>query len=138
MSDGAGSGGRAEEGSENLFKIIDGIIMQLNRTKRLFIIMILTAMIIPPLSFAIANALLDPPGGYGPPRLPPGVRDFLRQLPLMISIVWLGVGIGVWLNLSKWTKRYDRYKAMQEKIDRELAGGEESDEGEPPNRQNRP
>ena len=39
--------------TENLFEIMDGIIDQLNNTKRLFIAMILTVMIIPPLIFII-------------------------------------------------------------------------------------
>jgi hypothetical protein len=32
----------------NIFKIMDEIIFQLNKTKKMFIIMILTIMIIPP------------------------------------------------------------------------------------------
>jgi hypothetical protein len=34
---------------ENIFQILDGIITQLNKTKKMFIIMILTIMIIPPM-----------------------------------------------------------------------------------------
>ena len=37
---------------ENIFRIMDGIITQLNGTKKMFIIMILTIMIIPPIAFA--------------------------------------------------------------------------------------
>src|ERR671921_568497 len=48
--------------TENLFEIMDGIIDQLNNTKRLFIAMILTVMIIPPLVFVITFVLLEPPG----------------------------------------------------------------------------
>ena len=40
---------------------MDGIIDQLNVTKKIFIIMIITIMIIPPLSFAITFALFGPP-----------------------------------------------------------------------------
>ena len=46
---------------ENIFRIMDGIITQLNRTKKMFIIMILTIMIIPPIAFALSFALLGPP-----------------------------------------------------------------------------
>ena len=46
---------------ENIFQIMDGIIAQLNRTKKMFIIMILTIMIIPPIAFALSFALLGPP-----------------------------------------------------------------------------
>lgn len=115
--------------SENLFKIIDGIIFELNRTKRLFIVMVLTGMIVPPLTFLIVNALTEPfmpgPAGF---REVHQERVVLRQLPWIVSIVWLGIGVRQWLVLSKWTKKYDKYKKLQEEIDRrfdedEPAGG---------------
>ena len=43
-----------------IFEIMDGIIAQLNKTKKMFIIMILTIMIIPPISFAVTFALIGP------------------------------------------------------------------------------
>ena len=46
--------------TENLLEIMDGIIDQLNNTKRLFIAMILTLMIISPLVFVIIFKLLEP------------------------------------------------------------------------------
>lgn len=107
--------------SENLFKIIDGIIFELNRTKRLFIVMVLTGMIVPTLTFLIVNALTEPfmpgPAGF---REIHQERVFLRQLPWIVSIVWLGIGIRQWLVLSKWTKKYDKYKKLQEEIDRKF------------------
>jgi hypothetical protein len=45
---------------DNIFEIMDGIIAQLNKTKKMFIIMILTIMIIPPISFAVTFALVGP------------------------------------------------------------------------------
>ena len=50
---------------ENLFQIMDGIISQLNKTKKMFIIMILTLLILPPISFVISFALLGPPMFFG-------------------------------------------------------------------------
>jgi hypothetical protein len=46
---------------ENISQIMDGIIAQLNKTKKMFIIMILTIMIIPPIAFAVTFVLLGPP-----------------------------------------------------------------------------
>jgi len=113
--------------NENLFKIIDGIIFELNRTKRLFIVMVLTGMIVPTLTFLIVNSLTETfmpgPGGF---REVHQERLFLRQLPWIVSIVWLGIGIRQWFVLSKWTKKYDKYKKLQEEIDRRF------DEDEPP------
>ena len=129
MMDGAMSEPNKDEGIGNLFKIIDGIVYQLHRTKRMFIVMILTVMILPPVSLFVASVYLEPPfGGDGHGRPPHGIggRDpyfsFVRQLPLIISIVWLGVGIYQWHVLSKWTKRYDRYKEKQRRAEEKLGG----------------
>jgi len=43
----------------SIFYIMDGIIDQLNKTKKLFIIMLLNIMIIPPIAFMLTFMLLD-------------------------------------------------------------------------------
>jgi hypothetical protein len=135
--------------SKNLFEIMDGIIDQLNKTKRLFIIMILTVMIIPPMVFVITFELLGPPG---PPSSPSpsflnstststsskmgmehhksehreGLLGFnplftiIKNIPLIIGLVWLGIGIRQWILLSKWNRKYQRYKELQKKIDEKI------------------
>jgi hypothetical protein len=114
---------------DNIFEIMDGIIAQLNRTKKMFIIMILTIMIIPPIAFAVTFALLGPPfpfhdretvsNSLGSSINP--VFGLARMVPFLISIVWLGIGMWQWFVLSKWTKRYQRYKELQKSIDRKLS-----------------
>lgn len=127
--------GEKDEGIGNLFKIIDGILYQLHRTKRMFIVMILTVMILPPVALFVTSLVNEPPfPGMG--RTPPGpgypdpAYSLMRQLPLIISIVWLGVGIYQWYVLSKWTKKYDRYKERQKQAEAKLGdptGDEKSD-----------
>ena len=118
---------KKDDPGHNLFKVMDGIIYQLNATKRLFIIMILSMMILPPIALLISSLLIAPPfqDSNSFPALHRdgfGVRFFdLRILPLVISLVWLGIGIRQWFILSKWTKRYVQYKKMQENIDKKLA-----------------
>ena len=135
--------------SKNLFEIMDGIIDQLNKTKRLFIIMILTVMIIPPMVFVITFELLGPSGPT--PSTPSlnststsssskmgmmmvhhksehreGLLGFnplftiIKNIPLIIGIVWLGIGIRQWILLSKWSRKYQRYKELQKKIDEKI------------------
>ena len=114
---------------DNIFQIMDGIIAQLNRTKKMFIIMILTLMIIPPVAFAVTFALLGPPfhfetggrggglpDGFGPP---PQIA-VARIVPILVSLVWLGIGIRQWFVLSKWSKKYERYKELQKMVDEKL------------------
>ena len=112
---------------ENIFRIMDGIITQLNRTKKMFIIMILTIMIIPPIAFALSFALLGPPfplyGGGPADRFGTGFNPafgIARIVPFLIAIIWLGIGIWQWFVLSKWTKKYERYKDLRKKTDEKL------------------
>jgi hypothetical protein len=134
--------------SENIFEIMDGIIDQLNNTKRLFIAMILTVMIIPPLVFIVAFELITSTSDDNNPS-PSSVASInhhkgehssrgdglfgykplftiTRNIPLIIGIIWLGVGIRQWIVLSKWSKRYQRYKELQKKIDEEMNNEDDS------------
>jgi hypothetical protein len=122
---------KKEDHKENLFEIMDGIILQLNKTKRMFILMIITILILPPVSFVITFAVFGPPiffndGGIRHEGFKFGSRGFgdgfalARLVPILIFIVWLGIGIRQWFILSKWTKRYERYKELQKRIDQTL------------------
>jgi hypothetical protein len=112
----------------NLFRIIDGIIYQLNKTKKMFIVMLLTVMILPPVTLLISSLIFTPPyddNGAVQKHLRPGegrpLKFFnLRIIPLVISAVWLGIGIRQWFVLSEWTKKYQRYKKLQDEVDRKL------------------
>lgn len=120
--------GRVSSDNYNIFQIMDGIIAQLNRTKKMFIIMILTIMIIPPIAFAVTFALVGPPfhfdtdgrGGRPDSFGPPPQIAVARMVPILISLVWLGIGIWQWFVLSKWSKKYERYKELQKRVDEKL------------------
>jgi hypothetical protein len=129
------SGEKKKNHNENLFQIMDGIIAQLNRTKKMFIIMILTLMILPPISFVITFALFGPPmffgGGVHHEGFGPSFgREFAlaRIVPIVIFLTWLGIGIRQWFVLSKWTKKYERYKELQKKVDEKLDYDSDVDE----------
>ena len=124
-----------DQPSPNPFQIMDGIILQLNRTKKMFIIMILTIMIIPPIAFVLTFALLGPPFPFhdgGPDdRFGPGFNPafgIARIIPFLISLIWLGIGIRQWFVLSKWTKKYERYKELQKQIDSKLSDDSADDQ----------
>jgi hypothetical protein len=41
----------------------------------------------------------------------------LPLVPIIIVLVWLGIGIRQWFVLSKWDKKYKKYKELQKQID---------------------
>jgi hypothetical protein len=109
----------------NLFRMIDGVIHQINKTKKLFILMVLSVMVITPIVFAVTLFLYDP----ALPEIVQGRHvgelhlDFTRLIPFVVSVVWLGVGIKIWFDLSKWTKRFQHYMDSQKELDRKLDDG---------------
>ena len=46
---------------ENIFKILDGMMSDLGKTKKMFLIMILTILIIPPIAIMVATSAFDSP-----------------------------------------------------------------------------
>ena len=92
-------------------------------------------MIIPPIAFAVTFALLGPPFPFhdagGHDRFGPGFNSafgIARVVPFLISLIWLGIGIRQWFVLSKWTKKYERYKELQKKIDEKLSDYDNADD----------
>jgi NADH:ubiquinone oxidoreductase subunit 5 (subunit L)/multisubunit Na+/H+ antiporter MnhA subunit len=122
----------------NIFYLMDGIIEQLNKTKKLFIIMLLTIMIIPPIAFMLSFMLFGFPfhddvnnnwtrndswGDDSGSPSNPGFNSSFRYLPLIpiiVVVVWMGIGIRQWFVLSKWDKKYKKYRELQKKIDQDL------------------
>jgi NADH:ubiquinone oxidoreductase subunit 5 (subunit L)/multisubunit Na+/H+ antiporter MnhA subunit len=128
----------------SIFYIMDGIIDQLNKTKKLFIIMLLTIMIIPPIAFMLSFMLFGFPfhdnnddsnwtdnkpwsDSGSNSSFNPSFR-YLPLIPIIVVIVWMGIGIRQWFILSKWDKKYKKYKELQTKINEEL---EKDDKSEP-------
>lgn len=129
--------GSNKDDAENVFRIMDGIIDQLNKTKKMFILMVITIMVVIPVSFAISFAVMGPPfpvhgGPWGPDRGGPEPSNFwpVRTIPFVIALIWLGVGIRQWLVLNKWTRKYELYRELQKKLDEKL-GDEDKEKTDP-------
>ena len=129
---------------ENIFEILDGIMLQLSRTKKMFLIMILTVLIIPPIALLVMTSIVEPPFEQqfeqrlqdrlergkitpdeydniknkvidGKPRLHPQ-----QMIIIVISLIWLGIGIRQWIVLSKWDNKYRQFKEDQKEIDKKF------------------
>ena len=125
---------------ENIFRITDEIVHQLNKTKKMVILMIVSIVVVLPVTHIITFALIgqtvfdersSTDGRPGPPWLdgrsgsgggPPDNPAFRIVQAVVIGTIlfWLGIGIRQWLVLSKWTKKYKQYKELQKKIDEKL------------------
>jgi hypothetical protein len=141
-----------KENRENIFEILDGIMFQLSKTKKMFLIMILTVLIIPPAALLVMSSVTESPfeeqlekrlqdrldrGGITQDEFDNIQKKFGNDKPrspihppqliiIVISLVWLGIGIRQWMVLSKWDKKYRNFKAKQKEIDKQLE--DESDE----------
>src|SRR4051812_3808496 len=130
-----------KDDSKNLFQIMGEIIDQLNNTKKLFIAMILTVMIILPAVFVITFELLESnastlhsielshnKGEHGENFLRSDTLLFTitRNVLLIIGILWLGIGIRQWIASQIGTKKYQKYKELQKKIDKEIGDNDNS------------
>lgn len=128
-----------DDSRESPFRIMDEIIYQINKTKKMFIMMILTIIVIVPVSIIVIFATFGPPfsGGWGwwggrgfgggvNIGGPPGIFTFnpafeaVRLLITAVVLLWLVLGIRQWFILSKWTKKYNTYKELQKKIEDKL------------------
>jgi len=136
---------------DSFFEIMDGMMFQLGKTKKIFMIMILTTLIIPPVALLVMTSAFDSPfNDRFDKRLEERINErckndnltreecnnlkdrlvdrnrtqVLLQPPQLvifaISLVWLGVGIKQWLSISKWDKKYQRFKEKQEQVDKKL------------------
>ena len=137
---------------ENIFEILDGIMFQLSKTKKMFLIMILTILIIPPAALLVMSSVTEPAfedqlekrlqdrldrGGITQEEYDNIKKKFGNDKPrnplhppqliiIVISLVWLGIGIRQWVILSKWDRKYQNFKAKQKEIDEKFE--DDSDE----------
>ena len=140
-----------ERNHDSIFEIMDGMMFQLSKTKKMFMIMILTTLIIPPTALLAMTSAYDSPfTDRFEKRLEDRLNEQLRrgqitldeankiknqflnqqrgqvllqpgQLVIFtISVVWLGIGIKQWLSISKWDKKYQKFKERQEQVDKKL------------------
>ena len=103
---------------ENLVEILDNVIHQLDFTKKMVIIMVLSFVIIVPI-IAYIGIMSQSTAGVG------------RFIPIIggaAFLVWLGVGIRQWVVFSRWKRKYQEFKALQKKVEESL-DFEKSDKG---------
>jgi hypothetical protein len=95
---------------ENLLEILDNVIHQLDFTKKMAIIMVLSFIAIVPV-IAVLGFISQSTAGVG---------VFIPIVGGAVFLVWLGVGIRQWMVFSRWTRKYHLYKEVQKKVEESL------------------
>ncbi|MBI3023427.1 MAG: hypothetical protein HYY68_06840 [Thaumarchaeota archaeon] len=94
---------------DGILRISDELVHEVDRSKRLVLIIIAAIVVAVPVSWHLSPILLGSPyrglAGFG---------------TIVIAIAFLAIGVRQWLVLSKWTGRYRAYKELQRKIDEKL------------------
>ena len=127
-------------------------MLHLNKTKNLFLIMILTVLIIPPIAMLVVVQVFDPPFesknlakeqiredlGLPEDNLTDEQRTLLKEtidrekpkiktpqlIITVVSLAWLGIGIRQWIVIRKWSKKYQEFKKEQDEIDKKFEDDE--------------
>ncbi len=95
----------------NIFRITDELVNQVDKSKKMMIILIITLIIaLPVLWHAVPVITKSSPGtsviaGYG---------------TVVIAVIFVALGVRQWSLLSKWTTRYKLYKELQKRVDDKL------------------
>ena len=103
---------------ENLPEMIDNVIRQLDFTRKIIIIMVLSFIIIVPI-IAYIGLLSQSTAGVG---------VYIPIIGGAVFLAWLGVGIKQWIVFSKWLRKFRLYKERQKEVE-DLLDFEKSHEG---------
>ena len=112
--------GSSKKGTEpeNLPEMIDNVIRQLDFTRKIIIIMVLSFIIIVPI-IAYIGLLSQSTAGVG---------VYIPIIGGAVFLAWLGVGIRQWIVFSKWLRKFRLYKKRQKELE-DLLDFEKSHEG---------
>ena len=116
MTDGDSS--RKGTAHENLPEMIDNVIRQLDFTRKIIIIMVLSFIIIVPI-IAYIGLLSQSTAGVG---------VYIPIIGGAVFLAWLGIGIRQWIVFSKWLRKFRLYKERQKELE-DLLDFEKSHEG---------
>lgn len=103
---------------ENLPEMIDNVIRQLDFTRKIIIIMVLSFVIIVPI-IAYIGVMSQSTAGVG---------VYIPIIGGAVFLAWLGVGIRQWIVFSKWLRKFRLYKERQKELE-DLLDFEKSGEG---------
>ncbi len=137
----------------NFFEMIDQIMSEMGKTKKMFMLMIITMLLFPSGTLLVATIAVFPifddnvdakllaalvngemtqeeydttkkilsSNGGSTDELALGIN----RIVLLVSVVWLIIGIRQWVILSRWGKRYKVFKKSRDEADKKLQDGDD-------------
>jgi len=106
----------SEDHTRSIFKTMDDMVEQINKTKKVFMILLVT-IIIPPVILEIMFTVLN----ISYESLHSESGDVIHTIVFIMFIgIWVGLGGRYLVVLNRLTKRYQEFKESQEKLDNKL------------------
>jgi len=106
----------SEDHTRSIFKTMDDMVEQINKTKKVFMILLVT-IIIPPVILEIIFTVFD----LSYESLHSESGDIIHSIVFIMFIgIWVGLGGRYLIVLNRLTKRYQEFKESQEKLDKKL------------------
>lgn len=95
----------------NIFRITDELVNQVDRAKKMVVIMIILIVVAIPVSWHVAPLLTSSSSSN---------FRLVGYVTIAIAGLFVILGARQWLILSKWTNNYKKYKELQRKVDEKL------------------
>ena len=89
---------------------MDELVRQIDRSKKLVLIMIIAIIVAIPLTWHVSPLLLGTPYNF----------RIAGIVTIVIAAVFIAVGVRQWMIISSWTRRYKSYKEMRRRVDEQL------------------
>lgn len=96
--------------SENILRIADELVKQVDRSKKLVLVTIVAIVLGVPIAWHAAPLLTGTPANF----------MLVGYFTIAVALLFLAIGVRQWLVLSKWTERYKAYQELQRKVDAQL------------------
>lgn len=103
---------------------MEGFIEQINRIRKILLGVSVSAIVLAPLAIGLSIFLITHPRFF---RVLEGESEFgavlsiLLAAVIVISAIWLVVGVRQHLSLSSWNKRYNQYTKEKDEINKKIA-----------------
>jgi NADH:ubiquinone oxidoreductase subunit 5 (subunit L)/multisubunit Na+/H+ antiporter MnhA subunit len=105
----------------DILSLLDDFIEQINQIRRTLFGVSISALLLSPLAIVLSIYLIVHPSFFAILEIENEfglVLSVLLSAVILISSIWLIIGIRQYLSLSSWNSRYKEYNEQKQKIDK--------------------